>query len=137
MNGMFRFTKNELQRRAMQRDILQELVFNADTNETCDIEVVTLRQHLRDRAMSRAWETDPDDITNLNENVERLLRTKYTTSAEFVEVQKNKIKIGIDATTVTDDIIDKALLLLIQVDDITKQQIVTFGEAIQVYEPID
>jgi len=134
MNNILRFPRGELKRRAHQRELLQEIVFNAETNDTRDIEIVTLKQHLRDRAMSKAWEMRPESIDSINERVEQLLNTEFSHSKEFVEIDKHgRITVGVNALQVTDGVVDQALALLIQVDDITKQQVVTFGEVKQIY----
>jgi hypothetical protein len=133
MNNVFRFPPGELRRRAAQRDLLQEIVFNAETDETRDLEVITLRQHLRDQAINAVWEPGFELVGSIDESIEHLLNGSFTEAKEFVEITQNRIKVGIDAAEVTDDIVDRALVLLLQVDDITKEQIVEFGETRRVY----
>jgi hypothetical protein len=134
MNNVLRFKRGDLKKRAQQRDLLRELVFDVDADAVCDIEIITLQQHLRDLAMSDAWDMDPDP-RSVDQTLQDLLRTKHTHAREFVEVENGHITIGVHTTSVDDQAVDRALMLLIQIEDITKETTTTFGELIKIYGP--
>ena len=132
--SLITFSRGDLKRKADQQDILQELVFGADTTSLCDIEVVTLKQHLRDKATNAAWDDASVNLLTVEQVIRDKLQHEYSYSKEFVDITPNKIKIGVDADSVTDNVVDRALALLIQVDDITQESMTEFGEMRRIYE---
>jgi hypothetical protein len=133
MTNMLRFTRGELKRRATQRNLLKEIVFMSDRPaDARDIEIITLKQRLRDQAMSEAWDITPD-ATSVDQTIQTLLNTKFSSAKEFVEIENHHITVGINTPIVDDAAIDRALMLLIQVDDITKTSYIEFGDAIKIY----
>lgn len=130
-----RFSRGELRRRALQRNILKEIVFASERpTDARDIEIITLKQHLRDQATSEAWDITPDPTT-VDQTIHTLLKTKFSSAKEFVDIENHHITVGINAMMVDDAAVDKAIMLLIEIEDITKTSYTEFGDAIRLYGP--
>lgn len=132
MNNVLRFKRGDLRKKAQQRNLLHEFVLDVDADNVSDVEIITLQQHLKDHAVAEAWVANPDPQT-VDDTISQLLETKYNTAQEFVKVEPGRITIGVNSQSVDDNAVDRAMILMIQVDDITKQQTTTFGEAIIIH----
>lgn len=121
--------RGELKKRANAHRILSDITFLAasETEEWASIEVVTLKQHAKDIATSLAWEQLPSSSLNeIEDLVQTLIQKNNYAPKEFVQVLRDKILIGVNDDVVNDDTIDKALLLLIEMDSFEVGQIKTF-----------
>lgn len=131
MSQYLRYQPGELRKRVQQSTLLQEFVFDANPSDLRTIEIVTLKQVLKDAAISEAWELDPNPNT-VDQTMHNLLKSQFSTIKEFVEIEDNKITVGVNAASVTDAAVDRAMMLMIQVEDITQLGKTEFGEDIQV-----
>ena len=126
---MITFNRGTLYNKMRRHKVLQEIVFGGEPSPLKEVEIVTLKQALYDLAISEAWEINPNPNT-VDQTSHMLLRTKFNSIREFVEISEEKITVGINAPIVDDSIVDVALMLLFRVDDITTIGITYFGEEV-------
>jgi hypothetical protein len=93
-----------------QRLVDITLLGASDKNEVwTNMEVITLFQHAKDQAQDIVWDTiTPHSISTLNQQIHDLIKTRFNIQQEFVEIQQDKILVGINCGVVDDDVIDKA-----------------------------
>lgn len=108
------------------------LLGNLEGEQFKDVEVVTLTQYAKDCAYREVLET-PDyamSYEDVETRVEGLLETKYHMAKEFVSVESDKIIVGIHAEQVDQRTMDKAMLLLIELEEFNSGDYHTFGDPI-------
>lgn len=135
-NDNFLMSRGELKKRAGVGTLLPELTFLAAADggneDWTDIEIVTLKQHAKDQAMKSAWKHPKVKTTiDADNKIQQLLQDQFRTSREFVEVQKEKILIGVNCEVVDDNVTDRALMMLIEMDDFTPGNTRLFGDQVQ------
>ena len=108
------------------------LLGSLENEEFTDVEVVTLKQYARDCAHREIMESNVCVLSyeDLEVKVEDLLEQKYTSAKEFISIEESKIVVGINADKVDQRITDKALLMLVEIEDFTPGTFLTFGDPI-------
>lgn len=109
------------------------LLGSLENEELTDVEVVTLKQYARDCAYKEALGT-PENIASYEDlriEVETLLETQFKEAHEFVSIEPDRILIGVDAEKVDDRTIDKALLLLVELENFDVGSYHVFGDPIK------
>lgn len=101
--------------------------------EIRDIEIMTLKQYLYEKASEDAWRLT-NDIDEVDIIIDLLLTSKHSYSKEFVAIQNDKFIIGINAIAVDRKSIKHAFNLLSRIEDLSDLGKVEFGEIIEVYE---
>jgi len=102
-------------------------------DEVKDIEIVTLKQYLKDKAAEDVW-NHINHIKNVDDLIEKLLITKYTSAKEFVNIEDDKITIGIDALRVNNKAIGYAFDMLSRINYQELKGLFEFGNVVKVYE---
>jgi len=97
------------------------------------IEIITLEQHLIDRAAVEAW-TKTTDVKEIDKLVDNLRKLNHNSAHEFVEIDENKITIGIHNDIIDENAIDYAFSLLSNVKDLNEKKRIRFGERIKINE---
>ena len=105
-----------------------------------DVEIVTLKQHLYDKAAEEAWDVTSNFVApNLEEDIDAiagwLVEEKYTHAKEFISYGEDRITVGVNAEKIDNDAVEYALQLLSKVDHLKGFSTIEFGELIEVYEP--
>lgn len=109
------------------------LLGSLENEDLTDVEVVTLHQYARDCAYKRVLESRAvSSYEDIQIQIEDLLATSFGEAKEFISVEKERITIGVDAERVDDRAVDKALLLLIELEDFSVGSHHTFGETIKI-----
>lgn len=131
-------TKGQLKTLANQKNILAELTIfaEAEQEEFTNVEIITLTQHVKDLAIEQAsmeledimFHGKPDAI---NERVNFLIKTEYTSAKEYVLITADSIQIAVNTTLIDDSAIDYALSLLLQVESIQPGEKYEFGERVK------
>lgn len=106
---------SELQRKSQLYDILPNLIFLAASNKSelwTDIEVVTLKQHAKDQATLKASDSDYKTLEELDALIDNLYNEEFKNTKEFIEVNADKIVVGLNCDQIDDTSIDKAILKL-------------------------
>jgi len=131
--------KGTLRRRANQKNLLADLTLlaEAEREEFADVEVITLKQHVKDQALEHALEDfgkhqHIGQVQEIHDRVNFLLETKYTSAKEFVLIEQDKVRIGVDKTEISDHAIDYALSLLIQVESFNPGERYEFGDEVNI-----
>lgn len=106
-------------------------VLGDEWGEIRNIEVITLKQHLIDKASDEAWKQGAN-IENIDSILEDLLITKHSHAKEFVSFNDDKIIIGINVSDINNETIQHAFELLSKIDHLQGFHI--FGDDIQIYE---
>jgi len=101
--------------------------------EIRDIEIITLKQHLHDKASEDAWRltNDPNEVDII---IELLLESKHSFAKEFVSIENDKFVVGINAPAIRKDAINHAFNLLSIIDDFENNTVIEIGETVEVYE---
>ena len=131
--------RGTLKRRANQKRLLADLTIFAELEreEFSDVQVITLNQYVREFALAQTL-TELDDIMfmgkpeAINERVNFLVETKYTSAKEFVFIEEDIIRIGVNRSEVDDAAIDHALSLLIQVENFNPGERFEFGDKVKI-----
>lgn len=104
-----------------------------------DVEVVTLKQHCRDRNTEEAFSNSMEmDLLNVDKWLARYLdELEPQTFREFVQVRREprqgpRVTVGVNADIVDDDMMDYALTLLEQVEDYTTPGVYEFGNSVTI-----
>lgn len=132
----FVIQRGELKKRAKADTLLSELTLLAAAEDGIenwtDIEIITLKQHNRDRATALVWEFhDITDSMDIDSKIHSLMqKDEFNTAREFVEVTENKILVGVHSNIVNDDAIDKALIMLSELETFVPGTIKFFGDTI-------
>lgn len=97
-----------------------------------DVEVVTLIQYAKDCAYREVLDAPEHAMSyeDIETQVEGLLETKYNTAKEFVSIESGKIMVGIDADKVDQRTMDKAMLLLVELEHFKPGDYHTFGNPV-------
>lgn len=136
---MMLMPKGTLGIRARQQKLLSELTLYADAEheEFAEVQVITLQQRAKDLAFEqimREVNVDIEPQQKVQQRVAELAQSEYAPSLrEFVLIQQDKIRIGIDRDQIDDRAIDYALTLLLHVDSYNPGDLFEFegGELVQ------
>jgi len=134
--------RGTLRRLANQKNLLANLTLLAESEqeEFADVQVITLKQHVKELALEQALDdfarhgliVKPEEMY---ERVNFLLETEYTSAKEFVLVEEDAIRIGVDRPEVNDAAIDYALGLLIQIENFDPGEKREFGDKVKINAP--
>lgn len=133
MTSFLKYKPGELKERAQQSTLLGDIVFDCEPCDLTDVQIITLKQHVYEQAidMTEGMRLHyPEEI--LEHTIADLLVVKFRYAKEFVSVGPDKITVGVNTKIVDDAAVDRALMLMIQVDDITQQGRTEFGEDVLV-----
>lgn len=108
-------------------------VLGDEWGEIRDIEIITLKQYLYEKASEDAWRLT-NDVDEVDIIIDLLLTSKHSYSKEFVAIKNDKFIIGVDALVVDRKSIKHAFDLLSQIENLRDLGKVEFGETIEVYE---
>ena len=117
---------------AHNRIINATLLGSLEGEEFKDVEVVTLTQYAKDCAYREVLDAPEYAMSyeDIETQVEGLLETKYNTAKEFILIESGKIMVGINAERVDQRTMDKAMMLLIELEEFNPGDHHTFGEPI-------
>lgn len=128
-------TANDLLEHAEVFEHIPNIVFGAEAEdeEFENVQVITLQQYYMDKCYEQAWDhVDSGSVEDLEqeltEDAEIICGLNFANGREFVEIHRNHVIIGINAKTITDQEINKALAYLVSVDDFTPGERYEFGE---------
>jgi len=121
----------ELRKRARQKNILNDAMQLMDHQGLADIEILTLTQWVKEKAYDAAWAVE-SDVSKI-ERKAILLQPSMTLVREFVQVDNERIKVGVNSEEVDERAIYKAICMITQVTNITNKQFTEFGEEVKVY----
>ena len=125
--------RGELRRRAKQKNLLTNTVQIAESEDFADVQVITLRQFLKERAYDKAWHecSCPNEVEGY---ARRLLHTEFTHAREFVDISKKGIQVGVNVSEIDDKAIDRAVALMVQSETLESGHKFEFGERVKVYD---
>ena len=130
-------SKGELKTLANQKNLLADLTLFAEREQEAfsDVEIITLKQHLRDLASEQACrEMDASLInclTTVIARVDDLVQTEYTSAKEFIVITQDSIQIGVNKSIIDDNAIDYALSLLLQIETFNPGDKHEFGKRVK------
>lgn len=131
--------RGTLRRRANQKNLLADLTLlaEAEREEFADVQVITLKQHVKELALEDALDDfgrhqHIADVSEMHNRVNFLVETKYTSAKEFVLIEEDTIRIGVDKSEINDHAIDYALSLLIQVESFNPGERYEFGSEVNI-----
>ena len=126
--------RGTLRRLANQQNLLTDLTIYAESEQErfSDVQVITLAQYQEELALEHALHETKicNAASDIDNRVNFLLKTEYTSANEFVSVETNNIRIGVDTEEIDDAAIDYALSLLMQIENFTPGQRFDFGEKV-------
>lgn len=137
MNNPFQFKKGELKQRARKQEMINDMILlgASEDKEWSNIEVVTLKQYMRDQAIDWMWENKwPTNLHDTDDIITSLIKERYNSSYEFVKVLEDRILVGVDCSDINDKAVDKALLMLVEMPSFEVGTYVTFGEKVTLYD---
>lgn len=108
--------------------------YQADEEEEVQINVITLRAYLSECAMAQALDEGMEKLEELTARMDELLMTELSDAKEFVEVNDNFIRVGINCNLIDDNAISQALEMVGQLDSLKPGTMVQMGQLVQVYE---
>ena len=125
--------RGELRKRALEKNLLTDAVMMSKRSDFADVQLITLKQFLRERAYEKAWQecSSPKDV---EARAEYLLATEFTHSSEFVEITKNGIQVGVNLPEIDDNAIDRAVMLLVEAGSLRPGNKYKFGARVKVYD---
>jgi len=129
-------TPGELKQRAQHQNLLTNAVFAAENDDFVDVQIITLQQYLSELAYTEAWQhSDVIDgnMSALQQRADDLMRTKYAHAKEFVQVDDNRIVVGVATDIVDDSTVDYVVDLLSEVQEFKAGVRTEIGDLIQVY----
>ncbi len=108
-------------------------VLGDEWGEIKDIEIITLKQHLYDKASEDAWRltNDPDEVDII---INLLLSSKHTFAKEFVSIENDRFIIGVNRRIINRSAIKHAFDLLSKIECLQDKGKIEFGETIEIYE---
>ena len=128
--------RGELGRKALEKNILIRALEIAEPDDFEDVQIVTLAQWAEDHAVQQAFEeVEGGEIPNNRflSRVGELKLNEYKTGKEFVRVFENgDILVGLNIPMVDLSSTDKALELLIQIEEFKPGTLVEFGEEVPI-----
>ena len=123
-------------RAAAYKKITNSVLLGSLENEKfTDVEIVTLSQYARDTAYKDVMEYAQNAAYSYEELqvlVENLLTNTYNEAREFISIEEERIVIGVDMDKVDDRAVDKALLLLVEVEDFSTGSHYVFGDTVKI-----
>ena len=93
-----------------------------------DIRIITLRSHYIDEIYDIAFKAANSKMSDVHSIAKSLMNTGTLKVREFVEVKNDKITVALNVDKIDEAAEDKALLLLIEVDEIKDGVLQKFGE---------
>ncbi len=105
------------------------------SDEMKDIEVITLKQYLFDKAADQAWQST-NDIYEIDLKTKELIKTEYNTAKEFVSFEYDKIVVGVNAEKVNEESVRHAFDL-IHISQPSGLSYLEFGKTIKVYDLVN
>lgn len=129
-----RLTGEDIHSHEDVHDHFSDLVLLAEAEKEAfePVQVITLQQYYKEKAYDKAWGM-VDSVDSVEAVAQSICDDEYATGKEFVEIQKTRVIIGINAKTVTDSQVDRALQLLVSIDDFTPGEFYYFGEDQQIH----
>ncbi len=131
--------RGTLRRLANQKNLLADLTILAESEreEFADVQVITLSQYAKELALEQTLdESDSygyiENMKELHKRVNFLIETKYTSAKEFVLIEEDAIRIGVNRSEVNDAAVDYALSLLIQVETFNPGERFEFGDKVKI-----
>ena len=108
------------------------LLGSIEGEEFRDVEVVTLEQYAKDCAYREIMDAPEYAMSyeDIETQVEDLLERKYHSAKEFIAIGADRITVGINADRVDRRAMDKAMLMLIELETFKQGDHFTFGEPI-------
>lgn len=108
------------------------LLGSLDSEDFRDVEVVTLLQYAKDCAYREVMDAPEYAMSyeDIQTQVESLLESKYHTAKEFIAIDSDKILVGLDVDVVDQRAVDKAMLMLVELETFNTGDHHTFGEPI-------
>jgi len=128
--------RGTLRRLANQQNLLTDLTIYAESEQErfTDVQVITLAQYQHELALECALQDTKicsSDASDLDNRVNFLLKTEYAFAKEFVSVETNSIRIGVDFEEINDAAVDYALSLLMTLETFTPGHRSYFGNRVQ------
>lgn len=131
--------RGTLKRLASQKRLLADLTIFAELEreEFSDVQIITLKQYVNELAHEQAL-AELDDLMFFGkpeaiiERVNFLIETEYTSVKEFVLIEEDVIRIGVDRSEVNDAAVDYALSLLIQIENFNPGERFEFGDKVKI-----
>ena len=131
--------RGTFRRLANQKNLLADLTILAESEreEFADVQVITLSQYAKELALEQTLgESDSsgyiENMKELHKRVNFLIETKYTSAKEFVLIEEDAIRIGVNRSEVNDAAVDYALSLLIQVENFNPGERFEFGDKVKI-----
>ena len=130
-------SRGQLQTLANQKNLLTELTLFAEAEQETfsEVQIITLKQHLKDLATEQAVDemnaSCVNCFTTMINRSDDLVQTKYTSAKEYVLITEDSIEIAVNTTIIDDDAIDYALSLLLQVETIQPGEKYEFGDKVK------
>lgn len=131
-------SRGTLRRLARQKNLLTDLTLFAESEQEdfSEVQVITLDQYVKELALEHALNDFGRhqlivDVDEVHDRVNFLVETEYTSAKEFVSIEEEAIRIGVDRSEIDDAAIDYALSLLIQVENFSPGQRSEFGKKVK------
>lgn len=124
--------RGELKQKVQQKNLLIDAMELAEQSDYCDIRVVTLKQWLLEQAYDQAWR-ESSVPAEIERRAQELTTTKYSCGREFIRISTTGIEVCINVEEVNDKAIDRAIMLLSEIDNLTVEGTFNIGEEIRVY----
>lgn len=131
-------SRGTLRRLARQKNLLTDLTIFAESEqeEFSDVQIITLNQYVKELALDHALRDFADIMFTgkadaVNDRVNFLVETEYTSAKEFVSIEQEAIRIGVNRSEIDNAAIDYALSLLIQVENFSPGQRSEFGKKVK------
>jgi len=125
--------RGELQKRANQKNLLSRaLELSSGPEDMMLVQIMTLKQWLKEEAYSEAWNSAEYPHKSVKLIAERLLKTTYGKGKEFIKVTEDLLQVVVNADEINDNAVDKAIILLSEMEQITPGTRIEIGETINV-----
>lgn len=100
-----------------------------------DVEIVTLKQYARDCAHREILDTNMVVLSyeDLEIKVQDLVEREYNMGKEFISIEDERILVGLNVDKVDNHAVDKATLMLVEIEEFTSGTFLTFGDPIKLF----
>lgn len=95
-----------------------------------DIHIITLRSHYIDEIYDIAFKAANNKMNDVHKVAKSLMNTGTLKVREFVEIKNNKITVALNVDKIDETAEDRALQLLIEVDEVKNGVLQHFGDPI-------
>jgi hypothetical protein len=130
--------RGELKRRLTNQHLWNEgsvpKQYQQDEEETVQIHIITLRAYLSELATVRALDEGIDDFGKLTARVDELLMTELNDAKEFVEVNDNFIRVGINCRLIDDNAVLQAFEMVGKLNSLKPGTMIEIGQLVHIYE---